>query len=696
MYPSNQQESPINRLRITIIVIWAAILSAGYNYPLSVWAKPLSATANLLYDNTETEENSTWNFLQTYNLSFMQECSTAINFNSDFRYNYRMSSEGDDGSQLNPSLNITLRNDLFTASLGATFRRLDYDQQPLRDNWSWDALWFSQWDDKWPSLRLNYNESYSRDDSSPRQQDNKSTQIGSALNYEWRFLECSYDYRLTTTDDYAGNTSSESDYHHATLQLGENWNFWGERASIVVNQRLTYDYNTTENMVGAGDEFFLIARRVSGFYDNDNTPSEGELVENPALTNKDFLTSAGIKIANPIDYNNIGFLAEDRGVNQIKIYFDRELKPSEQHKLIWQAYISEDGRDWFQTIGLPLISYEFDPVNVQTVAIIDLVHLINDYGKVVVRTTETLFDPFYVTELEVGERRIAETDTVKSDNENWFSESSLSLTLSPLDNWTLGANFNYQEDHRKDSDDLDDKNTEIFSSLTSDYYLNRYLWLTLGISENRNKSESNGRRESNQDEIHRSYTAALQANPLDTLDISLIYTHGENFEDGDKTETNDSVNFNLAAQLYPDVSADFSAFWNKSDEESDFNWRFDATARLTEKVNLDLYCDNLDSYGLQVNWRPSDIFSFTSQVDRDDEADTSMASSSLSWIFTSTLRSSLYYSITDSPDTLDHRFSFNCNWIPCSLITLMGNFSYLNSQENGNSLNWNLRLSLRY
>ena len=626
----------------------------------------------------------------------MQECSAAIDFNSNFRYNYTMSNESDDGSQLNPSLNITLRNDIFSANLGATFRRLDYDQQPLRDSWSWDALWFSQWDEKWPALRLNYNESYSRDDSSPRQQDDKSTQIGVGLNYEWRFLECSYDYRFSTSDDFVRDTSSENDYHHGTLQLGETWTFWEERASIGVDQRLTYDYNTTKDMVGAGNEFFLLARRVTGFYDNDNTPSEGELIENPALTNKDFLTSAGIEIADPLDYHNIGFVAKDRGVNRIKIYFNRELKPSEQHKLIWQAFISEDGRDWFQAIGLPRITYEFDSLNVQTVAIIDLVHLINDYGKVVVRTAETLFDPFYVTELEVGERRIAETDTVTNDNENWHSESSLSLTLSPLDDWVLGANFNYQEDHRTDSDDLDDQNTEIFASLTSDYYLNRYFWLTLGVSENRKESKSKGRGDSDQDEMNRSYTAALQANPLDTLDISLIYTHGESFEDGDKTDTNDSVNFNLAAQIYPDVSADFSAFWDKSDEESDFTWRFDATARLTEKINLDLYCDNLDSYGLQLNWRPSDIFSLTSQIDRDDEAETSTASSSLSWIFTSTLRSSFYYGVTDSPDSLDHRFSFTFNWIPCTLITLMGNFSYLNSQENGNSLNWNLRLSLRY
>ena len=679
-----------------IFATLAIILSIAYLHPPPAWGQPMSATANLNYRITETEEDSTWDFTQSYNLSYLQEITAALNFDGNIRYNYNMSNEGDDGSQLNPNLNLTLRNDLFSASLGTTLRRLDYDEQALRESWSWDASCFSQWDEKWPSLRLNYNESYSRDDANPRQQDDKSTQTGIGINYEWRFLEFSYDYRLTNSYDYVDNNSFVSNYHHATLQLSKSWSFWQDRATIGMDQRLTYDHNKSENNVGAGNEFLTIARRLTGSYAIDNTPTEGELSENRALTDRNYLVSAGIQIAVPINYHNIGFLAEDRSVNRIKVYFDRELKASETQKLNWQIYISEDGLEWTKTSDLALVSYEFDPVNVQTVAVINNGYLINSYGKIVVRTTENLFEPIYITEIEVGEVQIAETDQVKTTRENWLSESSLNFSLAPLDNWTLSANFDYLEDHRQESDRPDDTRTEINGSLTSDYYLNRYFWLTLGANENRKKDETDGFSEDDKEDLSRSYTAALKSTPLETLDISLVYTHGENFEDGDKTSTYDNLNFSLAAQIYPDVSADFSTFWNKSDEETDFTWRFDATARLTRKINLDLYCDNLDRYGLNLNWRPSDIFSLTSLIDRDDEAETNTLGSTLAWVCTKTLRSSVNYYLTDSPESLDQRISFNCNWTPCPLINLSSDLNYLDSQANGNTLNCSLRLNLRY
>ncbi|NPA25898.1 MAG: hypothetical protein GXO34_08745 [Deltaproteobacteria bacterium] len=661
--------------------------------------QPFTATGNLIYRNLDSEDEKNWNFDQNYNLSLTQECTSALEFNSNFRYSYLMEKDEDDSSRINPYANLSLRNDIFSSTLGINYDRIENSDQPIYDNWSWDATWFSQWEETWPALRFTYNESYSKDDASPHQRDSKSTLLNTGIYYEWRFLEASYDYRLSNTDDYARNTDSQNQHHNASLQLSPSWTLWDNRVSVSLSQRGTYNHDRTKDKIGAGNDYFLEARQVTGFYALDSSPDEGKLAVNHALTDKNYQVGAGIEIADPIDHHNIGFLARDRAVNRMQVYFDRELKTAERDKLTWDFYLSDDGEEWHKLPTPPRVAYEFDPEEVLTLAVVTINTPVIHYGKLVLRTTTNIFDPFQVTEIEVGEARIATSDTVEHTFENWRSETSLSVSYMPIENWTLSTHLSYDYEHRENSENLDEDEIETSYDLNSDYYLNRYFWLTLGISENRTDYKNNSNAFNayeNPDEKNRSYTAGWKATPIDTIDLSLVYTHSEDYEDGDKTDTSDNINFNLAAQIYPDVSADFSGYWNKNDEESDFTWHFDLTARLTESTTFDCYNDNMDRYGMSLNWRPSDIFSLTSRIDRDDESDTNRFSNNISWVCTETLRSSFNYNLTDDQGSLDHLFSYNLNWIPCDLITIINNFSYLESEENGRTISWNVQLSLRY
>ncbi len=406
-----------------------------------------------------------------------------------------------------------------------------------------------------------------------------------------------------------------------------------------------------------------------------------------------------MEIANPIDYHNLGFRAVDRPVNRIRVYFTRELKAQEMQKLTWEIYTSDDGEKWFRYTLPVRIAYEIDPGRFQTVAVVTTAGFINDYGKLVLRTAEPIFDPFEVTEIEVGEFRIATSDTVKSHYENWRSESMFSLTGHPTDDWSLGARFDYDFEHREDSDFLDEDQIETNYSLFSDYYLNRFFWLSLGFSENRTDYKNHSSKKEyndNPDEMNRSCTAAWKANPIDTVDLSLAYNHGEDFEDGDKTDTSDNVIFNLAAQLYPDVSSDFSYYWEKSDGDTETNWRLDLTARLTEEIDINSYIENNDAYGVNGNWRPSDIFTVTVHANRDNEDDTSSGGAGIAWVCTDTLRSNFNYNIIDTPETTEHIFNSTMNWIPCDLVTVLNNFTYQHSRRDGNIINWNLQLTLNY
>jgi hypothetical protein len=368
-------------------------------------------------------------------------------------------------------------------------------------------------------------------------------------------------------------------------------------------------------------------------------------------------------------------------------------------KLTWTVYYSDDGDDWL-LYPLPVrVTYESDPVRLQTVAVLTTVGMLNDYGKLVLRTADPVFDPFEVTEMEVGELRIATSDTVKSHYESWRSESMLSLSYNPLADWTLGAQVNYDFEHREDSDTLDEDQIETNYSLTSDYYLNRFFWLTLGFHESRTNYRDHSSKpgyEENPDEKSRSYTAAWKANPIDTVDLSLAYTHNDDYEDGDKTDSSDNVIFNLAAQLYPDISSDFSYYWEKTDDSTESNWRLDMTARLTETIDMNGYIENNDAYGLNGNWRPSDIFTFTVQAYRDNEDDTTAGGAGIAWVCTDTLRSNFNYNVVDTDETTNHIFNFTLNWLPCEPVTVLSNFNYQHSQEQGDIISWNLQLTLNY
>ena len=84
-------------------------------------ADPLSLSANLSYNSTEVEnEDTDWRFNQSYNLNLNREFTSSLSANADLRYNRYSASEGNDGQQFAPSAYLTLRNDIFTASLGGT------------------------------------------------------------------------------------------------------------------------------------------------------------------------------------------------------------------------------------------------------------------------------------------------------------------------------------------------------------------------------------------------------------------------------------------------------------------------------------------------------------------------------------------------------------------------------------------------
>ncbi len=658
-----------------------------------MWAKPLAANANWRYDRADNDGETSWSFDQNYNLSLMKELSSGLDFTSSIRYSQDSSSAGDDGNRINPSLSLNLRNDLFSSVLGATFSRLEEDNSPTNDSWSWNASWLSQWDEIWPSLRLNFNESYSQDDADPSQIDSQSRQLNTGISYNWRFMESSYDFNYSTSEDNIRDTATDSERHSANLKLEDSWDFWGQLFTISLGERLSYNFSQENSEVGVGNDYFIRDYNVRGFYVIDNTPEEGKLDPNAALTDGDLLTSAGIDIASSLDLHNIGFRPETFPVNRVLIYFTSELTQAQQQQLFWELYESDDGRDWQKNFIAPFVRYEYDPLNSITVAVVDLPIFIKrrDYAKLVLSPSSTLFEIISVSELEAGEQRTAASDTVTTESTFINSESRASLIVRPLDDWTVSSNVLY----RYASNDPGFVNHEINASLYSDYYWNRYFSFTVGVNESRDWSDD----DEDLEESNRSYSLIIRSFPLDTLDATLSFMRSEQYEEGTLTETSDSINAYLTAQLYPDVTAALTAGWSSGDDGSDFTWRLDSTIRLTPRMNLELYCDDLTIYGVIFNYRPSDVLAFSGNFDRDDESDKNTFNTSVSWITSETIRTSLAYFWDDSPQGSDHGLQGSLSWELSSLFTLRSDISYLLSQsddEDESSLFWSMQVNMRW
>jgi hypothetical protein len=659
--------------------------------PAVVQAAPAGATANLRYEKIDNDGDKSWRFDQNYNLSFTKELSSSLDFTSSVRYSQDSSSDDNDGSRINPSMTLDLRNDIFSLLLGSSFNRTKEDSEPTDDSWSWNANWMSQWDEIWPALRWNYDESYRSDDASPSQTDSSSRQYGAGINYGWRFFEGYYDFSYIKSTDDVRNTSTEGKRHSANVNLNESWDFWDQYVSLSVGQRVSYNFSQDDVKVGAGNDYFIRDYRVRAYYAIDNQPEDGELPLNLALTDGNIQDSAGIDIANPTELHNLGFQPDTFAVNRVLIYFSDELTLQQQQLLVWEFYVSDDGDEWHRTPVAPFVRYEYDPLNFLTTAVVDLPFYVErrKYGKLLVSTSAMLANPVSISELEAGERRIATSDTVSTDSTFINSESRVSLTIRPLADWSINSNVLY----RYSDNDPGVVSKEIHASLFSDYYWNRYFSFTVGITENRSESEDVV------DEGNRSYSLSITSSPLDTFDATLSFMKSEQYEDGSMIDDTNSVSAYFSAQLYPDVTASLSINWDDG-EDSEVTWRFDSTLRLTERMNLDVYCDDGTLYGGTYNYHPSDILACSLGVDRDNDAQSTIVNSSISWITSDTVRISLSYYLDDIPERTDHGLQSSLTWDPSPLFTVQNDISYQVSRggvdDGRDSLYWSISLNMRW
>lgn len=140
-----------------------------------------------------------------------------------------------------------------------------------------------------------------------------------------------------------------------------NLTFWKQRGT------LTGDYGFSHRdtkILAAGDgELEFPVPNASGLSALDDTPADGPLDPNPALTDGDRSTGAGVNLGVPAagqsrTLRNLGLsLPREPEINAIYVWVDRELPAAVAGAFAWQVWTSSDNRNWVPRQSIPSASF---------------------------------------------------------------------------------------------------------------------------------------------------------------------------------------------------------------------------------------------------------------------------------------------------------------------------------------------------
>ncbi len=685
-------------LRIMITLGSLAIVLA---LPVVCDADPFSLSGNWNYrENGGDDIETTDSFNQSYNLNFVKQLSAAMNLSASTRYNENQLSSGNDSSSLNPSASFDLRNDLFSLMLNGSESRLNMEDSPNFVNKTWGANFYSQLE-KWPSLRLSYNQSSSQDDQSVHEQDAESSNLGASIEYSLSSFDMLYDFNYGTSDDLVTDTNSDTTNHFAQLKYSES--FFRSRLSVAATQQYSSSETDTDTPVGPGGLFVQPVAIQNGFSRIDSTPLFDALAPNDLLIDGLRDITAGVPINQSIDVQNVGIQVNFQLVSRLTIFFDDAITAGDQPKMSWELYQSANNSDWVEVNQI--LTVALTTVAGKTRATIDVpVQVMARYLKVVIRLSSNFTNPVNVSEMEAGELRATDASRVVTKTKFVSHQSQISVSYRPAPAWATG----YSMRRVLNLPDSGPDNTQITHSVNASYSPNQYFSMAVAATENTDNTDGSDEARS------RSYSLAFNSSPLPTLDLSLGYTRTHSYEGGDEISQSDQVNGNVTAEIYPDLTVGLSPSWTRNRsldtgaKTTNYGFTLTSSARLNPRMNLTANLNYFNSttdsanaedqaestksrqYGATLSYRPSDVLLVSSGLQRDEEADNTSLTGNLAWLFTRSIQANVgaSYSLSDSNS---EQYNTSVHWSISRNLSLQGTGGY-QVADSGNS--WNLGTSL--
>lgn len=696
--------------KITIVLL-QVVLSLSLMGGAVFAGDPLGFSSSWEYQETGGDENETSQFNQNYNLTYNKSMSAAISFSGSVRYSESSPSEGAGNRTLSPNLALDLSNDLFSVNMNASETRSERDGAATRINDNWGMSLNSQID-QWPSLRLHFSQSTSSDDSQPKQADSTSQSAGASVEYEYSYFDMLYDVRQAKSEDSIQRSESES--FDQTAKVSYSDTFWSGRVSVSASQQIHKTENSTDTQVGVGNIFDASLTTSDRLYYRDDNhlllfPSEGTFqgVDLRSITeDKNMIID--------LRHVNNDQPPVERVFNRVKVWLYREVG-GERFPMLssgtvddsgyWLIYYREEVDAQWTQVALPAgsLTVTEDRLNGQlrTVVIIDLPrdYSLDEADFIKVVATDASIQEAYVDDIIAYRSFTSTSEIVSTTRDSTTLQTQFSSTIRFSDKWNLSYSL------RRVEDQFDAGGTvKLSQSISSSYQLNDKVGFSFGVSESIDESDNSD------DRTSRSYSIAMAAQPLPTMNFSVALTRSESSsDDGSETQSN-ALSTSVSAAIYPDLTARLSTSWTQSESQgsdnSSYGVTLNTTATLSPKTDMttNLSYSSSDSsegesssstrYGLSLGHRPSDVLALNASYSANVESGNSSLSGSSSWLWSRKLQSQLGFTYNLGDET-SQQYNALTSWLISRSLSLQASGNFLVA-DGGNSWNVNSSLNLVY
>jgi len=508
---------------------------------------------------TKTNINS---YTGTGNLGVNYNLLPKLNLDLGLNYSKDLSQPSGDGAaedttltRFQPFIWLTLQDPIWRASLGYSLqdeavKTLGQPEHTLsRETYASYLNWRPT---DLPSTQFRYNRTITEDGplaSIDTTED--STYLKS--EYVYRGLDVYYVGTYLRTDDRIHDVVSTLVSNEGRLTYTAS--FLGERVVVTTDNRV--------RLVELENVAQLPIPSSAGLSVLDDTPLDGALAVNPALTDGDKTTSAGVNIGFPgvagdFTRRNVGldFLAPVT-VSTFQVWVDgwgpAVLPADITNFFSWDVYTSGDNLTW--TFHATVAPAAFGPFDRRFE--VSFAPVTARYVKLVVRplpggfiglTDSSLYPNIFVTEVQAFVDRTAQQtkQTITQVAQNYSLDVKVILFRSPSIYYRFYGQ--YQQF---------DSGQQTTQSVQTRYFVSNGLYysqpLTPILSASANGSFEVGS-EMDQTRTAALYYASLAATPLPTLTDSLVYSGNRQWV-GPTSTTSDTMGVYNTAQLYRGISA---------------------------------------------------------------------------------------------------------------------------------------------
>jgi hypothetical protein len=513
----------------------------------------------------KTTKSQIDNYATAFNLGVNYDLLPTLNLNSGLTYFINLAVPSGDGAagdttstRFQPFAWLTLRDDVWRGQVGYSLQEASVKTsgQPKR-TLSQDAYTgYLDWrPTDLPETQFRYTRTITQDD--PRM-----------------FIDTTEDFYYLKSEYIAGGLDT---YYAGTYQridnkildfvstlasnegrLTYNASLFGERVSFTTDNRVRY--LQIENVLQLPLPF------ATGLSALDDTPSDGPLAANPALTDGDKTVSAGVNIGYPgpggdFTRRNVGLdFVTPATVNALQVWVDgwgpATLPADITNSFSWDVYTSPDNQTWtFHTTVSPAAFGPFDrrfeihfaPVTTRYVKVVTRPLS----GGLIGSTESSLYPNIFITEVQafVDRTALQSRQRITQLGQNYNLDLKVILFRSPSLYYRLYAQYLTFESGGQSA-----------LAQQTRYYVSNGLYYYQGLSPILAVS-ANGQfeigTEANQERTGTLYYASLIATPLPTLTDSLVASGNRQWV-GRTSASTDTLGLYNTAQLYRGIDANLN------------------------------------------------------------------------------------------------------------------------------------------